>query len=135
MVAAGRIQDKIKGLDLEIEEAEMYEPQRMSALISAADLKKNHVNELFIKTHLAADFLADCAMQIREVMDKLDLRYCSLFDMLDNIFKESQSFANFVCRTENQKLVDFMCDNEDYINALHGFTSNYINQRINIDEI
>lgn len=133
--SAVKIKNKIADIEGSIEEAEKYEPQQMSKMLTKEIMRKYRINEIFIKCHLAADFLADCAMEVRGVLEELDIQYCSIFDMLDEIFKHSQHFANFVCRVENQKLIDFMCDNEDYIKALHGFTANYINSRIDVNKV
>jgi hypothetical protein len=129
------VKKRIADLDESIEDARRYEPQQMSKMLTKDIMRKYKINEIFIKTHLAADFLADCALEVKEVLSKLDIQYCSIYEMLDEIFKHSQHFANFVCRVENQKLIDFMCNNEDYIKALHGFTSNYINSRIDVDKV
>lgn len=43
-----------------------------------------------------------------------------------------QQFANIICHPEFAGLSDFMCNNEDYINAVHGFSRQYINNQLNI---
>ncbi len=54
-----------------------------------------------MKVHLAADFLADCAYDLKDRFDKLGVAEQKLLPLLDEIKKKSQDFASIVCAILN----------------------------------
>lgn len=79
---------------------------------------------------MAADFLADCAYDLRDKFTALGVEENHLLPLLDDIKKKSQDFASIVCHPEFAGLSDFMVTNEDFINSMHEITQNYIDEHL-----
>lgn len=129
-MAATRTTEKIKDVEAAIEEAESYLPRKLSELFDQETLRKSGINIAIVKVHMAADFLADCAYDLRDKFTALGVEENHLLPLLDDIKKKSQDFASIVCHPEFAGLSDFMVTNEDFINSMHEITQNYINEHL-----
>lgn len=125
-----RLDAKVKELESLIKEAEAYEPRKLSELIDKETLKEHRLAEQMVKLHLVADFLCDCGFDLRESLNKLGLADCSLFPLVDEITKKASAFASLVCHPEFAGLQDFIINNEEYIEASHKLTEEYINKHL-----
>lgn len=129
-LAATRTSEKIKDVEAAIEEAESYLPRKLSELFDQETLRKSGINIAIVKVHMAADFLADCAYDLRDKFTALGVEENHLLPLLDDIKKKSQDFASIVCHPEFAGLSDFMVTNEDFINSMHEITQNYIDEHL-----
>lgn len=129
-MAATRTTEKIKDVEAAIEEAESYLPRKLSELFDQETLRKSGINIAIVKVHMAADFLADCAYDLRDKFTALGVEENHLLPLLDDIKKKSQDFASIVCHPEFAGLSDFMVTNEDFINSMHEITQNYIDEHL-----
>lgn len=129
-MAATRTSEKIKDVEAAIEEAESYLPRKLSELFDQETLRKSGINIAIVKVHLAADFLADCAYDLRDKFTALGVEENHLLPLLDEIKKKSQDFASIVCHPEFAGLSDFMVTNEDFINDMHEITQKYIDDHL-----
>lgn len=134
LLQANVIMGKIKKVDEAITEAEAYLPKRLSELFDRKTLNESGINVAIVKVHLAADFLADCAYDLKDRFDKLGVVEQNLLPLLDEIKKKSQDFASIVCHPEFAGLSDFMVTNDDFINDMHGITQKYIDEHLSITD-
>lgn len=134
LVEAGRANARVAAIERELADAERYEPRLLGEILDRKTLAESGLSRKLIETHLAADFLADCAFDLRETLGKLGLADCSVFPMLRSIQKQAQAYAGIVCHPEFAGLSDFMCNNERLIDDLHLLCRRYIAERINLTD-
>lgn len=125
---------KVKKLEEAIEEAEAAIPRALAELFDKKTLNESGINIAIVKVHLAADFLADCAYDLKDKFKALGVEEQRLLPMLDEIKEKSQDFASIVCHPEFAGLSDFMVTNEDFINEMHGITQKYIDDHLTITD-
>lgn len=134
LIEAGRLNPGIEQIRQQIQEAEKYEPQQLGKLIDAETLRESGLSKKLVEVHLAADFLADCAMDVRETLGKLGFSGCSIFPLLKDIETRAQEFASIVCHPEFAGLSDFMTTNERFIDDMHIISRRYISDHLNITD-
>lgn len=125
---------RIKDVEAAIEEAESYLPKKLSELFDQRTLRESGINVAIVKVHLAADFLADCAYELRDKFTALEVEENHLLPLLDDIKKKAQDFASIVCHPEFAGLSDFMVTNEEFIDDMHGITQKYIDDHLTITD-
>ena len=125
---------RIKDVEAAIEEAESYLPKKLSELFDQKTLRESGINIAIVKVHLAADFLADCAYELRDKFTVLGVEENHLLPLLDDIKKKAQDFASIVCHPEFAGLSDFMVTNEEFIDDMHGITQKYIDDHLTITD-
>lgn len=125
---------RIKDVEAAIEEAESYLPKKLSELFDQKTLRESGINIAIVKVHLAADFLADCAYELRDKFTALGAEENHLLPLLDDIKKKAQDFASIVCHPEFAGLSDFMVTNEEFIDDMHGITQKYIDDHLTITD-
>ncbi|WP_279093942.1 hypothetical protein [Muribaculum intestinale] len=125
---------RIKDVEAAIEEAESYLPKKLSELFDQKTLRESGINVAIVKVHLAADFLADCAYELRDKFTALGVEENHLLPLLDDIKKKAQDFASIVCHPEFAGLSDFMVTNEEFIDDMHGITQKYIDNHLTITD-
>lgn len=125
---------RIKDVEAAIEEAESYLPKKLSELFNQKTLRESGINVAIVKVHLAADFLADCAYELRDKFTALGVEENHLLPLLDDIEKKAQDFASIVCHPEFAGLSDFMVTNEEFIDDMHAITQKYIDDHLTITD-
>lgn len=125
---------KVKQLDEEIEEAEAYVPRALAELFDRKTLNESGINIAIVKVHLAADFLADCAYDLKDKFKALGVEEQKLLPMLDEIKEKSQAFASIVCHPEFAGLSDFIVTDEEFLDSMHEITQNYIDEHLTITD-
>lgn len=125
---------RIKDVEAAIEEAESYLPKKLSELFDQKTLRESGINVAIVKVHLAADFLADCAYELRDKFTALGVEENHLLPLLDDIKKKSQDFASIVCHPEFAGLSGFMVTNEEFLDDMHGITQKYIDDHLTITD-
>lgn len=125
---------RIKDVEAAIEEAESYLPKKLLELFDQKTLRESGINVAIVKVHLAADFLADCAYELRDKFTALGVEENHLLPLLDDIKKKAQDFASIVCHPEFAGLSDFMVTNEEFIDDMHGITQKYIDNHLTITD-
>lgn len=76
---------KVQKLDEAIEEAEAAIPRALAELFDKKTLNETGINVAMVKTYLAADFLADCAYDLKDKFNKLGVEEQNLIPILDDI--------------------------------------------------
>lgn len=131
--AAMDISTKLKAKETEIEDYHrLYDPQPLGGIISLAELDRHRINSKLIELHLAADYLADCGMDLKDELGKLGIADCEVYHIVDDIRIRAQRFANVICAPEFSGLVDFMTRNDELIDALHRESRRYIDMKLNL---
>lgn len=134
LIEAGRATSRITALERAIEDARRYEPQQLGKLLPAETLRSSGLSKKLIEVHLAADYLADCAFDVRETLESLGFADCSIFPMLKAIQDRAQEFANIVCHPDFAGLSDFMTTNERFIDDMHLISRRYIADKLLITD-
>lgn len=134
LLQANQTMTKIAAIEADIDEAESYLPRKLSELFDRKTLNESGINIAIVKTHLAADFLADCAYDLKDKFNKLGVEEQHLIPLLDEIKKRSQEFASIVCHPEFAGLSDFIVTNDEFIDEMHGITQNYIDEHLTITD-
>lgn len=129
-LVATKTTDKIKHVEAAIEEAESYLPRKLSELFDKETLHKSGILNAIVKVHLAADFLAFCAYDLRDRFTALGVEENHLLPLLDEIKKRSQDFASIVCHPEFAGLSDFIVTNDEFIDNMHKITQQYIDDHL-----
>lgn len=134
LLQANATMGKIKDVEAAIEEAENYLPKKLSELFDKETLNKSGINIAIVKVHLAADYLVDCAYDLKDKFDKLGVQGNHLLPLLDEIKKRAQEFASIVCHPNFAGLSDFIVNNEDYIDEVNTITDKYIEDHLTITD-
>lgn len=134
LVESLRMNAVISAIEEEIAEARKYEPQQLGKLLDRETLRRMEIGAKLVEVHLAADYLADCAFDIRETLDKLGLADCSIFPMLRSIQRQAQEFADIVCHPEFAGLSDFMTTNDRFIDDMHLIARRYISEKLTLTD-
>ena len=121
---------RIRLLEAQIAEEQKYQPQPLSDILTKEQIAENGIVQKIIEMHLAADFLADCAMILRQTFENLGLDGCSLFPHIAEIKRNSEKFASLLCNY--QSLTDFICNNDEYIDAAHNLALTYMDKKLEI---
>lgn len=115
----------------ELEQAiEDMRPKPLREFIDKATLDRLGLHRKIIALHLAADFLNDCCYDYTDTLRKLGLEDSTLTPEVAEIKRLSGNLAARLCKLGIQALSDFMVYNDKYIDSLHGFTTAYINDKI-----
>ena len=125
---------KVQKLGEAIEEAEAAVPRALSELFDKKTLNKSGLNVAMVKTYLAADFLADCAYDLKDIFNKLGVVETHLIPILEDIKKKSQAYASLVCHPEFAGLSDFIVTNEKFLESMHEITKKYIDDHLTITD-
>jgi len=126
------ISSKLNAKETEIEDYHrLYDPQPLGDIISLKELDRHRINARLIEIHLAADYLADCCMEIRDELKKLGVADCEIYHIADDIGARAQRFANAICHPQFGGLTDFMVNNDELIDELHQASARYMDSRLN----
>lgn len=125
---------EIKTIIAEAEECEQFneeaeKPKAITEIVSRQRLRESGLVTMLIECHLAADYLTDCAYNVKDTMDGMGLITTTIIPEIEEITKLSESVASAICKISD-KLSDLMTDNDTLIVALHKKTLSYINQRL-----
>jgi len=134
LIQANVTMGKIKNLEETITEAEAYLPKKLAELFDRKTLNESGINIAIVKVHLAADFLADCAYDLKDRFNRLGVEEQNMLPLLEEIKQKSQNFANIVCHPEFAGLSDFMVTNDNFINDMHEITQKYIDDHLTITD-
>lgn len=118
---------KIRDLEKAIED---MRPKPLREFIDKATLNRLGLLHKIIALHLAADFLNDCCFDYTDTLGKLGLVDTTLTPEVTEIKRLSGHLASRLCELGIPSLTDFMTENDKYISGVSGFTTAYINDKI-----
>lgn len=125
---------KVQKLEEAIEEAEAAIPRALAELFDKKTLNETGINVAMVKTYLAADFLADCAYDLKDKFNKLGVEEQNLIPILDDIKEKAQAYASLVCHPQFAGLSDFIVTNEKFLDSMHEITEKYIDDHLTITD-
>lgn len=134
IIAADRLNSHLKKIEAQIAQAEEYEPKLLREVIDNDTLVRSGLAKKIVEVHLAADYLADCSHELKDIFKKLELVDNTLYPKIEAIRKESQAFANTVCHPEFAGLENFMCNNDRLIDDMHLLAQRYIDEHLVITD-
>ncbi len=123
---------QIAACEDEIKEAEAYEPKRLSEMVSKERLDASGICKAMVKMHVAADYLAECANDLRGKMNSLGFTDCSVFHLTKSIEQQSSRFASIVCHPEFGGLAGYISEDAKLINAIDYIVSKNIDKNLKL---
>lgn len=126
-----RIDNRIKEQQALIDEAAQYEPMNLKKALDDEGVPYDDFLVKIIELHLAADYLNDCSVVLKEQLKKYDLTWCSLFPLVDEITALSGSLAGQITEDKFKVTRDLLLDDERLIDDLHLLTRRYMYNKIN----
>lgn len=126
------INKQIRVVKETIKQEDYFRPQPLAEILTPQQMKENEIVKKIIEVHLVSDLLCDVAMVLQETLDKLGLATCDLYAPINDIKKASEKFASKITTEDYEGLAEFMLENDDYIDAAHKLTREYIDKHIYI---
>lgn len=134
LIKSMRIDQQIRDIEKGIKECEYYEFKPLGEILSRDDLARNKVYARLLEISLAADYLTDCAIDCRQILNKLGISDLRLLDDIEEIRKHANKLSAMPCRQEYAELYDLMMDNDELVDDMHDMTRKYINQKLKAKE-
>lgn len=113
-----------------IKDCEYFEYVPLNEVISKDELTKNKVYAKLLEIALAADYLADCAIECKDVLNKLGVGHLKLLNDVEIIRKHANILSGMPCQEQYGVLYEFMMDNDKLIDDIHTLSRHYIREKM-----
>lgn len=113
-----------------IKDCEYHEYVPLHEVVSRDKLTEHKVYARLIEIALAADYLADAAIDCKETLQRLGVGHLKLMDDIEAIRRTATKLSGMPCDTKYDELYDLMMDNDELIDGLHILSRNYIRQKL-----
>lgn len=130
LIQANQLNKQIEEKKQAIKDCEFFEYQPLNEVVSRDELTKNKVYAKLLEIALAADYLADCAIECKEVLTKLGVGNLKLMEDVEVIRKHANVLSGMPCDEKYDKLYDFMMDNDQLIDDIHTLSRRYISEKM-----
>lgn len=130
LIQANQLNKQIEEKKQALKDCEYYEYQPLNEVVSRDDLTKNKVYSKLLEISLAADYLADCAIECKEILNNLGVGNLKLMADVDIIRKHANILSGMPCDEKYDKLYDFMMDNDKLIDDIHTLSRRYISEKM-----
>lgn len=130
LIQSCQVRKQIEEKQQAIKDCEYYEYQPLNEVVSRDELTKNKVYAKLLEIALAADYLADCAIECKEVLTKLGVGNLKLMEDVEVIRKHANVLSGMPCDEKYDKLYDFMMDNDKLIDDIHTLSRRYISEKM-----
>lgn len=130
LIQANQLNKQIEEKKQAICECEYYEYTPLNEVVSRDDLTKNKVYARLLEISLAADYLTDCAIECKEILNKLGVGNLKLMEDVEIIRKHANVLSGMPCDEKYEKLYDFMMDNDKLIDDIHKLSRLYIKEKM-----
>lgn len=130
LIQSCQVRKQIEEKQQAIKDCEYYEYQPLNEVVSRDELTKNKVYAKLLEIALAADYLADCAIECKEVLNKLGVGNLKLMEDIEVIRKHANVLSGMPCDEKYDKLYDFMMDNDQLIDDIHTLSRRYISEKM-----
>lgn len=130
LIQANQLNKQIEEKKQALQDCEYFEYQPLNEVVSRDDLTKNKVYSKLLEISLAADYLADCAIECKEILNNLGVGNLKLMDDVDVIRKHANILSGMPCDEKYDKLYDFMMDNDQLIDDIHILSRRYISEKM-----
>lgn len=114
----------------QIKDCEYHEYVPLHEVVSRDKLTEHKVYARLIEIALAADYLADAAIDCKETLQRLGVGHLKLMDDIEAIRRTATKLSGMPCDTKYDELYDLMMDNDELIDGLHILSRNYIRQKL-----
>lgn len=129
-LTVAQISQHIRDLDEEIAEAAKYEPMSLKTILAEQGVSTAQFVTPILELHLAADYLNDCAISLKEHFKKIGVEWCSLFPFVETIDKVSGELAGLVCGEYFPKTQDILLEDERLIDDFHLLANRYLKKKM-----
>lgn len=130
LIQANQLNKQIEDKRQALKECEYYEYQPLNEVVSRDELTKNKVYAKLLEIALAADYLADCAIECKETLHNLGVGNLKLMADVDIIRKHANVLSGMPCDERYDELYDFMMDNDKLIDDIHTLSRHYIREKM-----
>ena len=130
LIQSCQVRKQIEEKQQAIKDCEYYEYQPLNEVVSRDELTKNKVYAKLLEIALAADYLADCAIECKETLNKLGVGNLKLMEDVEVIRKHANVLSGMPCDEKYDKLYDFMMDNDKLIDDIHTLSRRYISEKM-----
>lgn len=130
LIQSCQVRKQIEEKQQAIKDCEYYEYQPLNEVVSRDELTKNKVYAKLLEIALAADYLADCAIECKETLNRLGVGNLKLMEDVEVIRKHANVLSGMPCDEKYDKLYDFMMDNDKLIDDIHTLSRRYISEKM-----
>lgn len=124
-----RMDADIEDVRKEIEKSERYESKPIRQLMSDRQIEESNLIPMLIESHLAADFLTDCYVNIKDTLHRYGYHAVTVLPELEEIKKLTEKFAQRLIG-KSDRLTEMLTLDDTLVAALHKKYLNYIKQRM-----
>lgn len=130
LIQSCQVRKQIEEKQQAIKDCEYYEYQPLNEVVSRDELTKNKVYAKLLEIALAADYLADCAIECKETLNNLGVGNLKLMADVDIIRKHANVLSGMPCDEKYDELYDFMMDDDKLIDDIHTLSRHYIREKM-----
>lgn len=130
LIQANQLNKQIEEKKQALKDCEYYEYQPLNEVVSRDELTKNKVYAKLLEIALAADYLADCAIECKDILNGLGVNNLKLMEDVEIIRKHANILSGMPCDEKYDKLYDFMMDNDKLIDDIHTLSRRYISEKM-----
>lgn len=130
LIQANQLNKQIEEKKQALKDCEYYEYQPLNEVVSRDELTKNKVYAKLLEIALAADYLADCAIECKETLNNLGVGNLKLMADVDIIRKHANVLSGMPCDEKYDELYDFMMDDDKLIDDIHTLSRHYIREKM-----
>lgn len=130
LIQANQLNKQINDKKQALKECEYYEYQPLNEVVSRDELTKNKVYARLLEIALAADYLVDCAIECKDILNGLGVNNLKLMDDVEIIRKHANILSGMPCDEKYEKLYDFMIDDDKLIDDIHKLSRLYIKEKM-----
>lgn len=124
---------KIKEKEKELEECKKYRPMKLKEVLDGkSEATKNEVYRSLLKISLAADFVNDCAEEVKTLMKNLGFNDFTLRTETAELCKLSQKIASFVIIPNQRVLTDMLVDDDRFIGLCHAAADEHLKNTLDL---
>lgn len=134
LVKAMGFDEAIKTKETEIKDCELYEYQPLSNLVNRDQLAKNKVYGRLLEIAIAADYLADTAVECKYILQQLGVGDIKMVEDVEIIRKYANKLSAMPCNPEYGELYDLMMDDDELVEKLHKTTRAYMKKKLKAKE-
>lgn len=134
LIQSMRLNESIEKKKKEIADCEYYEYKPLAEIIGRDVLTKNKVYSRLLEISLAADYLADCAVECKYILNKLGIGHLKIIEDIDIIRRHAHKLSALPCKEEYNELYDLMMDNDGLVKDIHTLTRHYMRTKLKAKE-
>lgn len=123
---------KLREKEAELAEALDREPKKLSQVLSHTEMAREDMYRKLLKCSLAADYLNNCAEEVKTALKKYNLNDFSFRPDVDELCRLSQKLASLVIIPNQTSLTDMICDNSEFIDACDNAANEHLKEKLHL---